>query len=82
MDQRNGYWTWMEIFLLVTAAEDVSEKLRPTVGSRSWQDYVANSDFHPVYIQGDIVKAELMAPQDIAINNKGEIIFSGRQVKP
>lgn len=33
-------------------------------------------DFHPVYIQGDIVKAELMAPQDIAINIKGEIIFS------
>lgn len=33
-------------------------------------------DFHPVYIEGDIVKAELMAPQDISVNNKGEIVFS------
>lgn len=32
--------------------------------------------FHPVYIQGDIGKAELMAPQDILVNKKGEIIFS------
>lgn len=33
-------------------------------------------EFHPVYIQGDIVKAELMSPADILINKKGEIIFS------
>ena len=32
-------------------------------------------EFHPVYVQGDISKAELMAPQDILINKKGEIIF-------
>lgn len=33
-------------------------------------------EFHPVYIQGDISKAELMAPEDILINKKGEVIFS------
>ncbi len=33
-------------------------------------------EFHPVYIQGDISKAELMSPTDILINKKGEIIFS------
>ena len=33
-------------------------------------------EFLPVYIQGDISKAELMAPQDILINKKGEIIFT------
>ncbi|WP_266364328.1 NHL repeat-containing protein [Tellurirhabdus rosea] len=32
-------------------------------------------DFHPVYVQGDISKAELMAPQDIVINPKGDVIF-------
>lgn len=33
-------------------------------------------EFNPVYVQGDISKAELMAPQDIVINKKGEIIFA------
>ena len=32
--------------------------------------------FHPFYIPGDISKAELMAPEDILINKKGEIIFT------
>lgn len=32
-------------------------------------------EFHPVYVQGDIAKAELMSPDDILINKKGEIIF-------
>jgi hypothetical protein len=32
--------------------------------------------FHPVYITGDISKAELMSPTDIIIDKKGEIIFS------
>ena len=32
--------------------------------------------FHPFYIQGDISKAELMAPEDILVNKKGEVIFS------
>lgn len=33
-------------------------------------------EFHPVYVQGDISKAELMAPQDILINKKGDVIFA------
>jgi len=33
-------------------------------------------EFHPVYVQGDISKAELMAPQDIVIDRKGEVIFA------
>jgi hypothetical protein len=33
-------------------------------------------DFHPVYVQGDVSKAELMAPEDILINKKGEVIFA------
>lgn len=32
-------------------------------------------EFHPVYVQGDINQAELMAPQDILINKKGEVVF-------
>ena len=32
-------------------------------------------EFHPVYVQGDISKAELMAPEDILINKKGEVVF-------
>jgi len=32
--------------------------------------------FHPVYVQGDVDKAELMAPQDILINKQGDVIFS------
>ncbi|MCE7039021.1 hypothetical protein [Dyadobacter sp. CY312] len=32
--------------------------------------------FHPFYITGDISKAELMSPEDIVIDKKGEIIFS------
>ena len=32
--------------------------------------------FHPVYVQGDISKAELMAPQDILIDKQGNVIFS------
>lgn len=32
--------------------------------------------FHPFYIPGDISKAELMAPEDILVNKKGEIIFT------
>jgi hypothetical protein len=31
--------------------------------------------FMPVYIQGDISKAELYSPSDILINKKGEVIF-------
>jgi hypothetical protein len=31
--------------------------------------------FMPVYIQGDISKAELYSPGDIVINKKGEVIF-------
>lgn len=33
-------------------------------------------EFHPFYIPGDISKAELMAPEDILINKKGELIFT------
>lgn len=33
-------------------------------------------EFWPVYVQGDISKAELMSPKDILINKKGEIIFT------
>lgn len=33
-------------------------------------------EFKPVYIQGDISKAELMSPEDIVLNRKGEIIFA------
>lgn len=33
-------------------------------------------EFKPFYIQGDISKAELMAPEDILINKRGEIIFT------
>ncbi len=32
-------------------------------------------EFHPVYIQGDVSKAELMSPTDILINKKSEIVF-------
>lgn len=32
--------------------------------------------FHPVYITGDISKAELMSPVDIVIDKKGGVIFS------
>ena len=32
--------------------------------------------FHPIYVQGDINKAELMAPQDILIDKQGNVIFS------
>lgn len=32
--------------------------------------------FQPFYITGDISKAELMAPEDILVNKKGEIIFT------
>ncbi len=32
-------------------------------------------EFHPVYVQGDISKAELMAPKDILINKKGDVVF-------
>ena len=32
--------------------------------------------FQPFYIPGDISKAELMAPEDILVNKKGEIIFT------
>ncbi|GAA4462570.1 hypothetical protein GCM10023189_39410 [Nibrella saemangeumensis] len=33
-------------------------------------------EFHPVYVQGDISKAELMAPEDILINRNGDVIFA------
>jgi hypothetical protein len=33
-------------------------------------------EFHPVYVQGDISKAELMSPEDILLNKKGEVIFA------
>ncbi len=33
-------------------------------------------EFHPVYIQGDVSKAELMSPGDILLNKKAEIIFA------
>lgn len=33
-------------------------------------------EFHPFYIPGDISKAELMSPEDILVNKKGEIIFT------
>jgi hypothetical protein len=33
-------------------------------------------EFKPIYIQGDISKAELMSPEDIVINNKGDVIFA------
>ena len=33
-------------------------------------------EFHPFYIPGDISKAELMTPEDILVNKKGEIIFT------
>jgi len=33
-------------------------------------------EFHPVYLQGTISKAELMAPQDILIDRTGAVIFA------
>lgn len=33
-------------------------------------------EFSPLYIQGDIAKAELMSPEDIVINKKGDVIFA------
>lgn len=33
-------------------------------------------EFHPIYIQGDISKAELMSPTDIVIDPKGDVIFA------
>lgn len=36
--------------------------------------------FKPLYIQGDISNAELMSPDDIVINKKGEIIFSDERL--
>jgi len=33
-------------------------------------------EFHPVYVQGDISKAELMSPEDIVLKKNGEIIFA------
>lgn len=33
-------------------------------------------EFSPLYIQGDIARAELMSPEDIVINKKGEVIFA------
>ena len=32
--------------------------------------------FSPLYIQGDIITAELMSPEDIVLNKKGEILFA------
>lgn len=32
--------------------------------------------FNPLYIQGDISKAELMSPEDIVFNKKGELLFA------
>jgi len=37
-------------------------------------------EFWPVYVQGDISKAELMAPHDILINKKGELIFTDNRL--
>ncbi len=37
-------------------------------------------EFLPFYIPGDISKAELMAPDDILINKKGEIIFTDNRL--
>ena len=37
-------------------------------------------EFWPVYVQGDISKAELMAPHDILINKKGEIVFTDNRL--
>lgn len=36
--------------------------------------------FNPLYIQGDISKAELMSPDDILFNKKGELIFSDERL--
>ncbi len=33
-------------------------------------------EFSPVYVQGDVSKAELMSPEDIVISKKGEVIFA------
>lgn len=33
-------------------------------------------EFKPFYIPGDISKAELMSPEDIVINKKGDVIFA------
>ncbi|CCH51395.1 hypothetical protein BN8_00315 [Fibrisoma limi BUZ 3] len=33
-------------------------------------------EFHPVYVQGTISKAELMAPEDILIDRTGAVIFA------
>lgn len=33
-------------------------------------------EFNPLYIQGDISKAELMSPEDIEINSRNEIVFA------
>jgi hypothetical protein len=32
--------------------------------------------FHPVFVQGDVNKAELMAPRDILVTKNGEVVFS------
>lgn len=37
-------------------------------------------EFNPLYIQGDISKAELMSPDDIIVNKKGEVIFSDERL--
>ena len=37
-------------------------------------------EFLPVYVQGDVSKAELMSPHDILINKKGEIIFTDNRL--
>lgn len=33
-------------------------------------------EFSPIYVQGDISKAELMSPEDILVNKKGEVVFA------
>ncbi|GAB2527285.1 NHL repeat-containing protein [Spirosoma aerophilum] len=52
------------------------KKLAPNGTVTTVAGLCGKREFRPIYVQGDISKAELMAPEDILINKKGEVIFS------
>lgn len=52
------------------------KKVDPAGNVRTVAGLCGKREFHPVYVQGDISKAELMAPQDILIDKKGDVIFA------
>ncbi len=37
-------------------------------------------EFSPLYIQGDVTKAELMSPEEIVLNKRGEVVFVDRRL--